>query len=194
MKIPNTLSDKELIEYADYHICYEIDMLYWSTSILISIAESRGKVILPQIFNNIALEAFAIHSRNLIDFLYLGGTKKDQPTDIIVQDYLEYSIIERYLPPISQLLLEAKVKANKQAAHLTVDRIQYEKSGKGWKYLEILSEIMGSFSVISTNFTCSTTGEIFRDKIIKPIIELPRIELCTGMVNGLIKEIGFKIN
>jgi len=70
MKPPNSLSDIQLLQYADEHLQYEIDMLIWSAGILAFLAKHTGEGYLPWAINNGLLNSYALHARNLINFLY----------------------------------------------------------------------------------------------------------------------------
>jgi len=92
-------------------------------------------------WHNILIEAFALHTRVLIDFFYCDQKLKGD--DIIAQDLLPDDKVWKDLrPPIPDILKEAKEKVNKQLAHLSEGRILLEKQGKkDWKILEIFNEM-----------------------------------------------------
>ncbi len=89
---------------------------------------------------NLLLESLPTHSRILIDFFY--GDKKYQ-NDLVAQDLLPNKV--NWLnkrPPITEILKEAKKKADKQLAHLSRWRIKLEKDGKkGWDWEGIKKDI-----------------------------------------------------
>ena len=166
MKPPVNLSDEELSEYADAHLAYELDMLRWSGSILYAynIAALRGFSLespLSQPIANALLESFAIHSRNLVDFLYLRNHyKKDRASDIVVEDYLDDRALQRTLPPISELLRDAKKKADKQVAHLACERLRYGVMDKSWMYAEITRELYTAFEQAVSHMPVSKVGRL----------------------------------
>ena len=164
MKSPINLSDQELGEYADEHLAYELDMLRWSGSILhaYNVAELRGRPLnsaLSQPMANALLESFAIHTRNLIDFLYLRNHYgRDRQSDIVIEDYLDGPALASALPPITELLENAKKKADKQVAHLASERLRYGVMDKSWFYTEIFRDIYSAFRSVVPHVEKSKIG------------------------------------
>jgi hypothetical protein len=148
MKHPLHFSDDELSLYADRHIAYEVDMLRWAASILHPLTaypfvaeEPRGAV--AEALGNVALESFAMHTRNLIDFLYLRSHyRNDRPSDVILEDYLAPDALSDALPAITPLLADAKTKADKQIAHLASDRLHYGPFDRSWMYTLIFADLI----------------------------------------------------
>lgn len=95
---------------------------------------------LDQFNKNLLIESLALHTRVLIDFFY--GIKKHSD-DIIAQDLLSNSVIWSNVgPKISEILKEAKNKAHKQAAHLSLYRLELKEKGKaGWRFNKINKEM-----------------------------------------------------
>ena len=60
MKSPNSLSDSHLLQYADEHLQYEIDMLIWSAGVLAFLEQHRGEGYLPWAINNGLLNSYAL--------------------------------------------------------------------------------------------------------------------------------------
>ncbi len=166
MKAPHQLSDIELSEYADEHIAYELDMLRWSGSLLYAynIASLRGSPLegpLAQPVANALVESFAVHTRNLIDFLYLRNHYgKDRSTDIVVEDYVDGDTLSMNLPRITQLLQNAKKKADKQVAHLASERLRYGPLDKSWFYTQILSDITIALAGVVPYIPLSRVGRL----------------------------------
>jgi hypothetical protein len=190
MKPPNSLSDSDLKNYAEEHLQYEVEMLTWSAGILASLVQRKNLNPLPWAINNGLLNTFAIHARNLTDFLYSRSKGKDSPTDIIIQDYVDMEDITGHLIPISPILEEVKIKANKQVAHLTMERINYEKLGKQWNFIEILRQIKGAFASITPYIPSQKMSkklkEILSASSFKiPIIDIADTELPNGRENGI---------
>jgi hypothetical protein len=95
---------------------------------------------------NLLFESLAVHTRLLVDFFYNDlfykfGNKKDRlnKNDIIAQDFLSNNISWiNNRPELTQTLLNAREKANKQLAHLSAWRIKIEHDGKKpWNWKEI---------------------------------------------------------
>ena len=136
------LTDLELLKYAEEHIQYEYDMFLWSARLLAFFKPEVINGAIGWVVHNGLLNTFSIHARNLVQFLYPSGNKKDRhTTDISIENYLAEATILEIRPPMPELLSEVITKANKQVAHLTTERIKYEVEGKGWNFLEIASEI-----------------------------------------------------
>ena len=169
------LSDEELKDYSDHHLKYELDMLIWCTGFLSPLADVKNAGHIPWAANNAVMNSYSMHARNLIDFLYLRSLGKDRNTDVIVEDFIEPSKLAEGLPPMPPLLAEAKRKADKQVAHLTTDRIQFEEAGKEWRFIEIALDIARTFNAISGLFPPERTGDafltlIYDDRLIVPFI------------------------
>lgn len=195
MKPPVSLSDEELMDYADHYITYEIEMLRWTTAVAGSLAPVREKGELAWVCNNALLSSFSMHARNLIDFLYLRSFGRDHRTDIIVQDYIDEQTLTNHLAPITSLLLQAKRKTDKQAAHLTLDRVQYEKSGKEWNFVQISADIMAAFRAIAPMFPKTRTTESFRQLISQPRFLIPEVRTSpTYSGDGVPSGIAFQIS
>ncbi len=167
MKPPIALTDEELSDYADHHLTYEINMLLWTASMLIPLRGLSDLTPIPRIIHDSLLESFAIHARNLVDFLYIRADRKrqDKATDVIVQDYIAAETLSDALPDIAPVLSIVNQKANKQVAHLTQDRINYERAGKGWDVVGTAIDITAAFRSLSQHFPESRTSESFREYI-----------------------------
>lgn len=176
MKTPYSLSDSELREYSDHHLKYELEMLLWCTAILNSLAETRKAGALPLAINNAVMNSFSMHARNLIDFLYLRSLGKDRGEDIIIEDFIELSQLANCLPVMTPLLEEAKHKTDKQVAHLSKNRIQYEQVGKEWMVSDIVLDLIKAFHATSGRFPPERTGESFLALISKDHLLMPLIQ------------------
>jgi hypothetical protein len=190
MKQPHSLPDQDLKEYAETHLQYEFDMLTASAGILAYLAQQDNKDYLPWALSNALLNTFAMHGRNLVDFLYARSKGRDHPTDIIIQDYVEESYLNAHLPSISPLLDEVLTKANKQVAHLTIERINYEGSGKAWQFLEVARQIRRSLASISSSVPESRLSQALRAKLAAgglsiPVVEITRTTAPDGTAIGV---------
>ena len=191
MKPPKSLSDEVLAKYADDHITYEIEMLAWTASFLIGMSRSSLSGPLVTVVRNSFLDAFAIHARNLVDFLYKRHAGSDQETDVVVQDYIDEAKLKGTLPAMTPALTVVNRKANKQVAHLTIERIEYEKHGKGWDFGQIAFDTMKALNAIAHLFPPTRTSESFRLIVKKPADQLILISAqedasAASMPSGLI--------
>jgi len=176
VKPPHVLTDAELLDYADQHIDYELQMLIWTAGLLRALGPIKADGLIAWCANNSVMNSFAMHARNLVDFLYSRSLGSDHPTDIVLQDYVSHLGPQSPLPPITVLLKSVKTKADKQVAHLTLDRIRYEKVGKGWDTVEIARTIAGAFKAVAPLFPETRSSQAFRDLISFPKLRIPLID------------------
>lgn len=179
MKYPHSLSDDDLKDYAEKHLQDEVEMLTWSVGILAFLAKKKNVSPLPWALSNGVLNTFAIHARNLIEFLYSRLKGKDFTTDIIIQDYVDERDISLHLITISPLLEEALIKANKQVAHLSMERIDYERLGKRWKFIEVIGHIRHAFASIAPYIPSQKMSKKLRDKLSASSVEVPVVDIIT---------------
>ena len=106
---------KEELKEASNHLYYEIWMLNSLANGLASGIGGQGPL------QNALLESFAIHVRALIDFLYSEKAKNDA---VIAEDYFNSpEIWIRIRPGNSDILRKARIRAHKEIAHLTYERL-----------------------------------------------------------------------
>ena len=180
MEHPNSLSDSELLQYADENLQYEIDMLTWSAGLLAFLASNKTKGHLPWVINNGLLNSFALHARNLVNFLHSWSKGKDFPADIVLEDFVDAATIASYPPVISPLLEEVLTKANKQVAHLSMERIQYEQTGKEWMFIEIAKQILKAFASIAPHIPSSRLSDSLRQKLTRSDFRIPIVDISTA--------------
>jgi len=83
-KARKVLSDPDLIAYSQEHVQYEISMLVACGHL--STRQFRSESTdLATVLHNAILESFAIHLRNVVDFLYPGTSVK--VTDVLADDF-----------------------------------------------------------------------------------------------------------
>lgn len=177
MKGSNSLSDDELKEYAEEHLQYEVDMLVWSAGILARLASLKNEGHLPWSINNGLLNSFSAHARNLIAFLYSRPMGKEFSTDIVIEDFVDEEIVNKHLVEIDPLLEEAIKKANKQVAHLTMERIEYEESGKAWRFIEVAQAILKAFASITPYMPSARISDTLRSKLCGGQFIIPLIDV-----------------
>jgi len=179
LKHPITLSDDELKAYSNEHIKYEYGMLLWSAGILASLHYYPNDTSIHHVLINDMLTAFTMHTRYLIDFLYSRSENRDMKTDIVIEDFLDESILEKYRPPISALLEEARQKANKQASHLTTERVDFQKRGKAWDFIAIANEIRKVMTVILPHIPDSKFSDELRQSFVQGVCNVPYLNIST---------------
>ncbi len=139
--ISRPFADSYLLAYSGEHIKYEFDMFTWlgrvcgnpSVQVGAPSAADAARV------NNVLIEGFAVHVRNVIDFLYLD---KPKPTDVVAADFFSSGVWVQLRPPISATLEAARVRANKEIAHLTTRRIAGSPPEKGWDFAGLTAELL----------------------------------------------------
>jgi len=109
------------------HIYYEAWMLFEVMRLLLTSKD--------QLFVNILLESFSIHSRNLFDFLYPKSKSKND--DILVYDYIQFKKLYNINKTKKKELNFIIRKANKQVAHLTYSRNKFGTKNKPWPFVSI---------------------------------------------------------
>jgi hypothetical protein len=132
-------SVERLRRFAEEHLLYEAGMLY---EVTVKLMNRHHKDDL--IAENALLESFGIHSRNLIDFLWLDKPMKD--TDAIASDYVG----EWKAPAMSERLSKVKGRVGKEMVHLSYNRLDVSEDEKGWQVLGIGPEITGAFGIFVT--------------------------------------------
>ena len=137
--------DSYLMAYSEEHVAYEFDMFLWSARL----CASGSGIVSPdpvdaRRLNNVLIEDFVLHLRNIIDFLY-KQKQGSKPTDVVAADFCEPNV---WKPTIPEVLEVARIRANKEIAHLTTDRITGIPASKAWDFaclLEILFPEMNLF-------------------------------------------------
>jgi hypothetical protein len=142
-------SDAYLVAYSEEHVVYEFDMFLW----LAQVCGSGAKLGAPSAadaarLSNVLIECFVVHLRNVIDFLYLDRPKA---TDVVAADFFDPGAWERLRPAISGTLETAQVRANKEMAHLTTDRITGSPPEKAWDFSSLATEIRPLMRLVARN-------------------------------------------
>ena len=109
---------------------YEVWMLRSLANILAIDNQGAG------VIHNALIEAFLIHARILIEFLYKNKTHED--TVRASQYFTSDSHWETSRPPKTKLLEDTEQAAHEHLAHLTYTRLQGKKQ---WSFIEIAADI-----------------------------------------------------
>jgi hypothetical protein len=131
----SSMNDSELLEYSKEHLCYEIGMM-WVASRVCGFAKS---VLLSDPLQSIAVESFALHVRNLIDFIYPTQNRTD---DVIAKHFCAGGRLPSGLTTISPALKGIREQVHKQISHLTSLRPYHGDPKKRWHWLDIMRELM----------------------------------------------------
>lgn len=135
------IRDGANLEAAADHIAYEIETmafaassLEWGYSSPAEVPEGKEK--------DVFLEAFLLHYRNLRDFL-CPGRRDALKDDVLASDYFGAET-QRDLADLA-VLGRDRVRMNKLLAHISYDRIQYERAGKKeWLVQQMLRDILNA--------------------------------------------------
>ncbi|MGV8017346.1 MAG: hypothetical protein AB2L26_04045 [Ignavibacteria bacterium] len=125
-KTNTTDSDRQLFLRKYYY--YEMTMFIYS---FLKIKELDS--ISDEHYRSLLVENFVLHTRNLYDFYAKGGSRQDDANAI---DFLSISNDDwqKLIKGDKDILdsLDTSNKVNKQLAHLTYSRLDYENANKGW--------------------------------------------------------------
>lgn len=117
------------------HLHYEVQMLLGSAQGLDSETKAKGTL------HNALVESFAIHLRNMLDFLWPDKPKRKSDWVIAADFFPSPSDWEKLRPEISQPLLDSRVRAAKEIAPLTYARLAVDPEQKGWDVRQIANEV-----------------------------------------------------
>jgi len=126
----------ELRSFAREHLVYEVWMLGGLTDRLLEVLEHDERVgerdldWLDMVTRNALVEAFTIHARLLIHFLY-------EPSQVRADDALARHYVQEgeWTPPeLTGELEQVGRRVGKGVAHLTYDRLLVTEETKGWRY------------------------------------------------------------
>lgn len=132
--------DSYLLAYSAEHVVYEIDMFLGLAVMLGQRSRSGSARAIgdEKRMNNALLEAYGLHLRLLVDFLFCEVPK---PTDVIAEDYCAAEEWKSARPDISESLSDARSRANKEFAHLTTARISGVDPKKEWDLVALTNEV-----------------------------------------------------
>lgn len=150
ISIVRPFSDAYLVAYSAEHVAYEFDMFLWLAEVCGSSSSTLGALSPADTtrLSNVLIESFAVHLRNIIDFLYLDRPK---PSDVVATDFFEPGRWQGLRPAISGTLETARVRANKEIAHLTTDRITGNPPNKAWDFASLATEIKPLMRLVTKN-------------------------------------------
>ncbi|MDP3763132.1 MAG: hypothetical protein Q8Q92_00520 [bacterium] len=138
MKTKN-LSNQQLFEYFAEHVRYEVQMLLNATSGILQ------QLKVPQGLQHMPIESYAIHLRNLITFLYPSSSRD---TDVCAKDFFKREEAwEKIRPELSEVLVKAKIRADKEVGHLTTSRQSGTPKDKEWDVKNLTGELMPLFNL-----------------------------------------------
>jgi len=127
------------------------DHLFYEFLMFINMAEEMqsGKYIQGTTVMNALLEAFTIHARILLDFLY---KTKDRVDDVVAGDFFaDEGIWLRIRPKMPPNLENLSKRVGKEIAHLTFSRLRVTPENKPWTFVDIARDMIGVFDKFLEN-------------------------------------------
>lgn len=149
-------SDDELREYASEHVLYEITHFIRAAQAV----EAARAGLFPM---NFAIEVFALHLRNLLDFF---APRRPRRTDACASHF--HSAWEE--PQLNMYLHEARWMADKHIAHLTTARTS-DVDLKIWAVEPILRSLLPTIERFANG--ADHVSESFRERVADRLAELP---------------------
>lgn len=151
------LNEEQLYEYFAEHFRYEVVMLLHATRGI------RQKLSIAKGFEYMPVESFAIHLRNLINFLYPYAPHDD---DVCAKDFfIREENWEEIRPVLSEVLKIAKKRADKEVGHLTTLRQAGTPESKVWDVDGLTAELMPLI-----DFFCKSADKVKRDLDVKHLL------------------------
>jgi hypothetical protein len=150
-------SADELREYACEHVLYEITHFVRATAAIEAATAGRFPM-------NFAIEAFALHLRNLLDFFAPRNARK---TDACARNFHQ----AWETPELDRPLRDARWMADKHIAHLTTDRTD-DIDLKAWPVEPIVASLVPIIERFATD--ADLVCDSFREQVDSRIAELPR--------------------
>jgi hypothetical protein len=116
------------------HLFYEVQMTFHFAPLL---AGARPpETGLEQLAINAPIEAFTIHVRQLIDFLWNDRTARSRATDAFAGDYFAAAEWAKLRPTRPEILNDAlRKKIGWGVAHLTYGRARSTQQDKQWDFV-----------------------------------------------------------
>jgi hypothetical protein len=133
---------KYLRRYSREHVLYEVGMFFQLGRLLMTGPFLATPPEAAVVMHNAALEAFAIHLRNLLDFFY---TQKRFRTDVTAAMFYDAGELPADFPAKSSMLITAHSRAHKELCHLTTERHPEGSLEKDWKLHLLMMEMKQLF-------------------------------------------------
>jgi hypothetical protein len=176
--------------YATNHLVYEIQMVAGLAArfdrfakLLPSLSAATSSVaereVLDLVGRNADIEAFAVHCRVLIHFLY--GTKDDK-RDCVARDFfLEQSVWPTMRPKKPRVLSFISERAGIEIAHLSYDR---KNPAPPWDYAAIWNALAEVLRVFVEGADLGRLGRNARDQV-RSLVAPPTTDELQDVINRL---------
>ena len=162
-KARKVLSDSDLGAFSKQHIQYEISMLWGCGQLLMRDLQGASPDLIT-LLRNALLESFAIHLRNLVDFLCPGQNVKD--TDVLADDFFPHGKRPATFPSLPDDLKLARERAHKQVSHLTSGRLNEGDPGKNWSTVALTKEVLDVLNKFVLQASAAKLDSSVRDYVL----------------------------
>jgi hypothetical protein len=159
------MSDPDLITYSKDHVLYEIAMLVQVGGLMMTCSFQGAAAELTQ---NAFVESFAIHVRNLVDFLYPGTNIKGD--DVLADDYFPNGKRPSTFPALPHTLKVARERAHKQVSHLTTGRLGANDPGKGWTVPALVTETLKILVEFAKQASPERLDQSVREYVLRAVV------------------------
>lgn len=148
---------KDLVEYSQGPLLYELQMLCGTADKLARIHwDSEPTNEFEHIERNVYIESFALHFRNLSEFLYCNDAQK-------------VSVRNSYKPEWNvntpKELERDLRRASEQVAHLTPKRLRLQAKEKEWEFQRITQRFLRDLQDLVRALPDSSLGPQFREEL-----------------------------
>lgn len=110
-----------------------------------------------------AREAFAIHLRVVMDFLYVDAPRFD---DVVAADFLPAGgDWKRLRPPLTDALSRARARVAREVGRLTYLRLDHAPEATPWAYLDIARDMSTAFGVFLAQVPREKLDDCWRQRM-----------------------------
>ena len=150
-------SIEEKKEFLNHFFLYEIDMLE-------SMNKSHENLfhapVDRQFVENIIVETYLLHGRNLLEFFYYDDQQQDKAT---ANEFLEkWNDWKKLRPPLTESLKILRRRVDRETTHLTYKRIVGKPESKFWNFHVLYVDLMMVFCIFAKNVAEEYADEKFR--------------------------------
>jgi hypothetical protein len=155
--------DTTLSTWAKEHLIYEVDTMVYALERLAEEPEGMSA--------NIALESFAVHARNLYDFLW-GRPNPKYENDAFASEFSDRWNRQRGSVPLHLAEVRDRNRFGQEVFHLTYSRISGSDESKVWLCGEMAMEIASALKLFSDLARPGTLDEATRSRLKSIAIEV----------------------
>lgn len=172
-------SDLELRQLSG-HVVYDAQVLFGAAARLQKHVTVLG-FNLPWLEHMTLLEAFAIHARGLIEFLFRErGESGVRRADGLAADYFELHQWRALCPPKEATLEDVEGRVGKEIAHVTYGRTRLSDEARQWPFAQIAGSVGRPLRVFIDNVADGRVIPGFRDDILAAMPEYLRFSVAVS--------------